>query len=150
MRQVLAPGQSHFIAQLPRKPHQLCTVIISLRKTPHNSQHRDIALMIGTIKTGYGCHSCINSGVNFLAYHAWNIRNQSESTYCWNSTIITLYHITVCPIQMIRQTYISDVLYDVLSVCFIFSLMKMYEFWLKFHWSLYLSVNLTIFPHCLR
>ena len=28
-----------------------------------------------------------------------------------------------------------------------FSSMKMYEFWLKFHWSLFLGVQLTIFHH---
>ena len=33
MRQVLAPGQSHFIAQLPRKPHQLCTDTTCLTQT---------------------------------------------------------------------------------------------------------------------
>ena len=31
-----------------------------------------------------------------------------------------------------------------------FSWMKMYEFWLKFHWSLFLRVQLTIFHHWLR
>ena len=31
-----------------------------------------------------------------------------------------------------------------------FSSMKMFEFWLKFHWSLFLSVQLTIFQHWFR
>ena len=31
-----------------------------------------------------------------------------------------------------------------------FSSMKMYEFWLKFHWSLFLEVQLTIFHHWVR
>ena len=31
-----------------------------------------------------------------------------------------------------------------------FSSMKMYEFWLKFHWSLFLNVQLTIFQHWFR
>ena len=31
-----------------------------------------------------------------------------------------------------------------------FSLMKMFEFWLKFHWSLFLRVQLTIFQHWFR
>ena len=31
-----------------------------------------------------------------------------------------------------------------------FSWMKVYEFWLKFHWSLLLTVQLTIFPHRFR
>ena len=29
-----------------------------------------------------------------------------------------------------------------------FSWMKMYEFWLKFHWSLFLRVQITLFQHC--
>ena len=31
-----------------------------------------------------------------------------------------------------------------------FSSMKMFEFWLRFHWSLFLSVKLTIFQHWFR
>ena len=31
-----------------------------------------------------------------------------------------------------------------------FSSMKMYEFWLKFHWSLFLWVQLTVFHHWFR
>ena len=31
-----------------------------------------------------------------------------------------------------------------------FSWMKMFEFWLKFHWSLFLRVRLTIFQHWFR
>ena len=31
-----------------------------------------------------------------------------------------------------------------------FSLIKMYKFWLKFHWSLFLGVPLTVFQHWLR
>ena len=31
-----------------------------------------------------------------------------------------------------------------------FSWMKMFEFWLKFHWSLFLRVQLTIIQHCFR
>ena len=31
-----------------------------------------------------------------------------------------------------------------------FSLMKMYEFWTKFRWSLFLRVQLTIFQHWFR
>ena len=31
-----------------------------------------------------------------------------------------------------------------------FSWVKMYEFWLKFHWSLFLGVQLTIFHHWFR
>ena len=31
-----------------------------------------------------------------------------------------------------------------------FSWMKLYEFWLKFHWSLFLAVQLTIFQHWFR
>ena len=30
----------------------------------------------------------------------------------------------------------------------VFSSMKMFEFWLRFHWSLFLRVKLTIFQHC--
>ena len=31
-----------------------------------------------------------------------------------------------------------------------FSWLKMFEFWLQFHWNLFLRVQLTIFQHCFR
>ena len=53
----------------------------------------------------------------------------------------TEYNMTLNKMSAIFQTTFSNTF---------FFLVKMYEFWLRFHWSLFLRVQLTIFLHWFR
>ena len=61
--------------------------------------------------------------------------------------------------KFIKQPLITDLTHwgqDKMAALFqmtcsnAFSWMKMYEFWLRFHWSLFLRVQLTVFQHWFR
>ena len=58
----------------------------------------------------------------------------------WVARWVTLTHWGRDQIDAISQTTFSNE----------FSSMKIYEFWIKFHWSLFLGVQLTIFQHWFR
>ena len=53
-----------------------------------------------------------------------------------------------CHINALRPRKVAVIFQTTFSNAF--SSMKMYEFWLKFHWSLFLEVQLTIFLHWFR
>ena len=58
----------------------------------------------------------------------------------WTSAAILLTHLPLNKMTTISQTIFSDA----------FLWMKMFEFRLKFHWSLFLRFQLTIFQHWFR
>ena len=62
-----------------------------------------------------------------------------QMRFCWVQ-INNLTHWGQDKMAAIFQTTVSNP----------FSWMKMHEFWLKFHWSLFLMVRLTIFQHWFR
>ena len=71
---------------------------------------------------------------------AWT---NDEPVYCWiyvSAGFIELTHWGWDKMDAISQTTFSSA----------FSWMKMFELWLKFDWSLFLRVKLTIFQHWFR
>ena len=56
------------------------------------------------------------------------------------------------PCSILLSHWGRDEMADIFQTTFIngFSWMKLYEFWLKFHWSLFLGVQSTIFQHWFR
>ena len=75
----------------------------------------------------------------------WCCRARSHHLkQCWQGSM-TPYAVTYCHWGRDKMAAISQT-----TVSITFSWMKMIEIWLKFHWSLFLRVQLTIFQHWLR
>ena len=72
-----------------------------------------------------------------LTNHQWD-----PTGHCWIDSLSKsqLTHLSLDKMAAISQTTFSDA----------FSLMKSFLFWLKFHWSLFLRVHLTITQHWFR
>ena len=75
-------------------------------------------------------HTCVHSKFNSL----WPC---DITEYCWTWS---LTHWGRDKMEAISQTTLSNP----------FSWMKIFEFWLKFHWSLFLRFQLTVFQHWFR
>ena len=94
--------------------------------------------------------------VNFLLEIRWRLRIGDAET---SSTFQHKFHRSVttekpnCNLTKNHLTYWGRDKIDAISQTTsssAFSLMKMFEFRLKFHWSLFLRVQLTIFQHWFR
>ena len=94
---------------------------------------------------------CVRKDKNIFANQQWHgARNyilSSRTKRRWSSMahtltqgVMTLTHLPLDKMSAISQTIFSDVLLS----------MKSFVFWLKFLWSLFLRVQLTIFHHEFR
>ena len=73
--------------------------------------------------------------------------DDTHVTACWSHSFgVSSYN--VCPFNTLRPRQMDAIWQTIFSSAF--SWMKMFEFLLKFHWSLFLRVELTIFHHWFR
>ena len=76
-----------------------------------------------------------------------NMLYKSAMTQCYNYNK-TNHHEMVCIFNILKPRQNGCHFSDDIFICNLWK--KMYEFWLTFHWSLFLGVKLTIFQNWLR
>ena len=136
--------------------HQVHTYTVMLGKTFHSSEYAEHIewIFLNEILSGFKFH-----GMFYLRYQfaicchwfkwynglAWN-RQQAiiwtnDGLVCWwiyaSLNVNGLTHWGRDKMDAISQTTLSNP----------FSWMKIFDFWLKFHWSLFVRFQLTVFHH---
>ena len=85
----------------------------------------------------------------------WHIKGLTKWMPFWNAFLERRFFKKFCTklIEVCSLTHWGRDKMDAISQTTFssaFSSMKMFEFWLKFHWSLFVGVQLTIFQHWFR
>ena len=109
------------------------------------------SIMIENILNGLAKNNAVTTQkVNSRIFFNEFCENVCWMLFCWRELLCAIYVCVTGPKQLTHWGRDKMVAISQTTLSNAFLWMKMLEFWLKFHWSLCLRVQLTIFQHWFR